>query len=91
MGSSSKRRTGLEKSINDLIENTYQNRILPFDHLAGDIYGVLAAKLQSSCVNIDQNDAMIAAIALRFDVPVATRNIKHFAPCGVEVINPFAS
>ena len=84
-----KRRTALEKSINALIEREYENRILPFDHLAGDIYGVLAARLQKGGMNIDQNDAMIAAIALRYDIPVATRNVKHFAPCGVAVINPF--
>ena len=84
-----KRRAALEESINALIEREYENRILPFDHLAGDIYGVLAARLRRRGVNIDQNDAMIAAIALRYDIPVATRNVKHFAPCGVTVINPF--
>ena len=84
-----KRRTALEESINAIIEREYINRILPFDHFSGDIYGVLAGKLCKHGVNIDQNDIMIAAIALRYDAPVATRNIKHFTPCGVTVINPF--
>lgn len=84
-----KRRNGIEQSINALIENDYKGRILPFDHLAGDVYGALVARLKRQGMNIDQNDAMIAAIALRYDIPVATRNVKHFAPCGVNVINPF--
>jgi len=84
-----KRRAALEANINTIIEREYEGRILPFDHLSGDIYGVLAAKLFKRGVNIDQNDMMIAAIALRYNATVATRNVKHFAPCGVTVINPF--
>jgi hypothetical protein len=37
----------------------------------------------------DSADLLIAATAITHGLQVATRNIRHFAPTGVEVINPF--
>ena len=34
-------------------------------------------------------DLMIAATALEHGMIVATRNVSHFEPTGVEVVNPF--
>lgn len=36
-------------------------------------------------------DKMIAATALVHDLCVVTRNTRHFAPTGVDVLNPFSS
>jgi len=35
------------------------------------------------------SDLLIAATALEHGLTVATRNIRHFAPAGVAVENPF--
>jgi len=34
-------------------------------------------------------DALIAGTALVHDLTVVTRNVKHFGPMGVRVLNPF--
>lgn len=35
-------------------------------------------------------DLFIAATALEHDLTVVTRNIRHFAPTGVKLLNPYA-
>ena len=37
----------------------------------------------------DGADVLIAATALSRGLVVATRNVRHFDPLGVKVINPF--
>jgi predicted nucleic acid-binding protein len=37
----------------------------------------------------DSADLLIAATALTYGLKVATRNVQHFVPAGVDVINPF--
>ena len=36
-------------------------------------------------------DLLIAATALEHGLIVVTRNVRHFEPTGVEVLNPFIS
>jgi toxin FitB len=42
-------------------------------------------------VTRSQSDMLIAATALSRECSIATRNIKNFAGCGVQVINPFSA
>ena len=35
-------------------------------------------------------DLLIAATALERGLTVVTRNVRHFEPTGVDVVNPFA-
>lgn len=39
----------------------------------------------------DYRDALIAATAMMRGAAVATRNVRHFEPFGVRIINPWAS
>jgi predicted nucleic acid-binding protein len=84
-----KRKNALIAFLNDILECFFLYRILPFDHGAAEQYAQLSSRLYKSGMNIDQNDLMIAAIALEHDAVFATRNVKHFEPCGVNVVNPF--
>ncbi len=47
-------------------------------------WGVLSAKL-----NHEGADLLIAATALEHNLTVATRNVKHFKPTDVSLVNPF--
>jgi toxin FitB len=47
-------------------------------------WGVLSAKLDH-----EGADLLIAATAFEHNLTVATRNVKHFKPTGVSIINPF--
>lgn len=62
----------------------YDDQVLPVSANAARLWGRLSAKLGHDGV-----DLLIAATALMHGLTVATRNVKHFAPAGVAVINPF--
>lgn len=51
---------------------------VPFDSLAADRYGKIAAELQSRGERIEMADAMIAAHALELGVVLVTHNARHF-------------
>lgn len=51
---------------------------LPFDDAAADIYGEIRADLEKRGLPIGPNDTMIAAIALKHGLTVATHNTDEF-------------
>lgn len=69
--------------VNTLLPN-FENRILPLD-----------AKAVFACAEMhvpdkkQLNDSYLAATAKTNRLKVVTRNVKDFAGCGVEIINPF--
>jgi len=60
------------------------NRVLDFNTRAARIYGKYPIPEAAP-----KDDALIAAIAAASGMIVVTRNIKHFEPLGVPVINPW--
>jgi toxin FitB len=62
----------------------YGDRILPVSANVARRWGKLSAELGN-----DGADILIAATALTHGLSVATRNVKHFVPTGVSVVNPF--
>lgn len=62
----------------------YADRLLPVSANAARLWGRLSAKLGH-----DGADLLIAATALSHGATVVTRNVKNFAPTGVQIINPF--
>lgn len=73
----------LERWLETLI-GLYADRILVVSANAARLWGRLSAKLGH-----DGADLLIAATALSHGATVVTRNVKHFAPTGVRVFNPF--
>ncbi len=70
--------------LDDLL-NVYGDRVLPFDLASARRWGRLSAALGRK-----DADLQIAAIALEHGLTVVTRNISHFEPTGVSVLDPFA-
>ena len=62
----------------------YADRVLPVSANAARLWGRLSAKLGH-----DGADLLIAATALSHGATVVSRNVKHFAPTGVRVFDPF--
>lgn len=62
----------------------YGDRILPVTPEIARLWGRLSARLGN-----EGADLLIAATALSHALPVATRNVRHFAPAGVTTVNPF--
>lgn len=62
----------------------FAGRILPVDAAIAEEWGRLQASRPVSPV-----DALLAATALVRGLTVVTRNVRHFEPTGVPVVNPF--
>ena len=52
--------------------------IIPFELIHGQIYGEIRSELQKKGEIINELDVFIASIALEKDLPIITRNTKHF-------------
>jgi toxin FitB len=80
-----KKRPQLEAWLNWL-ETNNQQRILNFDAECGHVFGALLARRNSETNLLD---IQIAAQAIAYRIPVATRNVKDFAWTGVKLVNPW--
>ncbi|HXM42960.1 MAG TPA: type II toxin-antitoxin system VapC family toxin [Bryobacteraceae bacterium] len=85
-----KRRAALQADIESMLKVEFAGRILPFDEQAARAFSRLAARRRSSGRPIGDLDAQIAAIAFSRGASVATRDVRDFEDCGVEVLNPWA-
>lgn len=75
----------------DQLLHLYRARILPFDSGAARIAGVLIDESRAKGTPIGFADIAIAATAKHHGLVVLTRNLKHFAPLGVQAHDPYAS
>lgn len=66
-------------------------RCVPWDRETGLRWAALLAKLRSSGQAMPVKDSLIAATALRYELVVATRNVKDFRRAGARVLDPFAA
>ena len=72
----------------DWLEDTvllYGDHILPITAAIARRWGRLSAELGH-----EGADLLIAATALEHGLTVATRNVRHFKPSGVALVNPFS-
>lgn len=67
------------------------DQILPFDSEASVHYARIAGLTKRRGAIVGAFDMQIAAICCANAAPVATRNVKHFESCGIDVIDPWAA
>lgn len=67
----------------DRVLSLYSDRVLPVDTATARRWGQLSATLGH-----DGADLLIAATAIEHGLTVVTRNVRHFEPTGVAVLNP---
>src|SRR3569833_1432033 len=78
-----------EAEVSSVLDEHFRGKILPFDLDASFYYARLAGPPLRAERNVRTMDFQIAAIALSHGAAVATRNIRDFDGCGVELINPW--
>jgi predicted nucleic acid-binding protein len=66
------------------VTRDYADAILPFDEEIAQIWGRLRVPHSENPL-----DKQIAATALIYGLTVVTRNVRHYEPTGVAVLNPF--
>jgi toxin FitB len=84
-----KRRKGLWDAANMVFYEDFAGQVLSFDSDAADMYAEIAASRRIAGKPISQFDAMIAAMARSRGAILATRNVKDFEECGIDVVNPW--
>jgi len=84
-----KRRKLLDERFKLFVESGFEHRILSFNEYAAYIYGDLLAHRRKLGKPMSCFDGQIAAIARSKGFVIATRNIKDFQHCQLELINPF--
>jgi toxin FitB len=82
-------RTSLLNATHDIFNEDLAGQVLSFDSAAADAYAEIAASRRATGQPISQFDAMIAAITRSRGASLATRNIKDFVNCGIELIDPW--
>ena len=89
--SPSRRRNRLFQAIHLMLANYFPSRILAYDRAAPREYAEIMAHRQAIGRSLEHQrlDCQIAAIARANSASVATRNVRHFTDCGIEVINPW--
>ncbi len=84
-----KRRNALQKSFEFMLDHAFENRILIFDEKAAKLYGEIMSERRRGGRPMAMADGQIAAIARSNSFAIATRNVRDFDGCGMELINPF--
>ncbi|PHS15958.1 MAG: VapC toxin family PIN domain ribonuclease [Kangiella sp.] len=84
-----KRKIDLSKKFTQLIDFLFDQRVLSFDKRAANAYASLMADRRKIGRPMSNFDGQIAAIAVINNCAIATRNIKDFEECNLELSNPF--
>ncbi len=84
-----RRRRGLTAAAERVFGVLFSERILPFDSAAAHAYAAIVASRRTAGHPISQADCEIASIARSRGAAVATRDVKGFQGCEIEVINPW--
>lgn len=85
------RKVALLTAIRQIFSLDMSGQVLGFDNDAADHYAELAAVRKNCGKPISQFDAMIAAITKSRGARLATRNVKDFVGCGIEIIDPWSA
>ncbi len=67
----------------------FPGRVLPYDSDAADAHAEFAAMRREQGRPVSQSDAMIAGIVRSRGATLATRNVRDFEGCGIELIDPW--
>ena len=84
------RHEALLSTASRVFDESLAGQILVFDRIAATHYSQIAAHRREIGRPISQFDAQIAAICRANDAAIATRNVRDFEDCGIEVLNPWA-
>ncbi len=86
-----RRRDELAKRTRVLLSEMLIQPVLTLSEEAARRAAVLQGNRKRAGVVVDHRDAMIAGICLAHGATLATRNIRHFADAGVNLIDPWAT
>lgn len=83
------RRWQLHSQFEQFVTQAFEGRVLTFTASAARAYAEIMGHRKEVGHPMSLPDGQIASIAHAHGFAVATRNIKDFEDCGLELINPF--
>ena len=86
-----RKRDLLDAQITAAFEGDFRGRVLAFDSPAAHAYGEIVARVKRGGRDMAPLDAQIAAIAYVRGALLATRNIRHFEDCGIDLVDPWSA
>lgn len=84
-----KRRTDLQKWLDETLRPWFEGRILPVTQPIAERLGRLAGERDRKGLVLPAPDGLIAATAAEHGLTLVTRNTKDFAGLGVALFNPW--
>jgi toxin FitB len=85
----SRRKNELLTWLNDSLVERFNGRIIDLDVATLMLWGSLTVRMEASGQPMSAMDSLIAASALHNNLILVTRNTADFAPCGVQLLNPW--
>jgi predicted nucleic acid-binding protein len=85
-----RRREALQLETKAIFDVDFAGRILSFDQDAALAYPMIVIGRRAKGRPISPFDAQIAAIVQSRGAKIATRNVRDFEDCGIEIVNPWA-
>ena len=73
--------------FNALVQSMHM--VYPITPVIAQRGGVLRGQFQAQGITRSAPDMLIAATAIEHQLVLATRNVRDFMGCGVQVVNPF--
>ena len=83
------RKSMLEVAFNKSIKQAFKYRIHSFDENSAKFYGAIMGKKKALGKPMSILDGQLAGVVRAQGAMLATRNIRDFAHCDIELINPF--
>jgi len=85
------RKNALSLAVKAVFNDNLTGRVLTYDQDAARSYAEIASNRKKMGKPISQFDAMIAAVAHSRGATLATRNVKDFEGCAIQLVDPWAS
>lgn len=86
-----RRKAELAKAVDEIFSIEFDERILALESSATGHYADIRHARNRAGRPISTEDALIAAIARTHDAALATRNLRDFEGCGIDVVNPWTA
>ncbi|MGH8148276.1 MAG: type II toxin-antitoxin system VapC family toxin [Rhodanobacteraceae bacterium] len=84
-----RRRSGLLLGLRRLFDEKLTGHVLAYDDAAADAYASIAAQRRAQGHPAGQSGMMIAGIVRSRGAALATRNVRDFEGCGIELVDPW--
>jgi tRNA(fMet)-specific endonuclease VapC len=85
----SKRKRTLGRWLEEDLLVRFEDNVLPLDTNVLLLWGTMIADLEKKGTPMPAIDSLLAATALQANFILVTRNVDHFAPSGINLIDPW--